>query len=83
MENHSNYSKEDIAFGLSSVILNENNEPFDLGLEQINEVNEVCLKIVNALDNKDLKVLAMIRPDTFVEAIESKRKIDEIMKDVQ
>jgi hypothetical protein len=83
MENHSNYTKEDIAFGLSSVILNEDNEQFELGLEEINEVNEVCLKIVDALDNKDLKLLAKIRPNTFIEAIESKRKIDEIMKDVQ
>ena len=80
MDNNINYTIEDIAFGLSSVFLNEDNEECPFGLEDIDSLNNVCLKIAKTLDHDDLVLLANLRPDTFVNAIEEKRKIDEIMK---
>ena len=80
MDNYSNLTIEDIAYGLSSVFLNEDNEECPFGLEDIDSLNNVCLKIAKTLVKEDLILLANLRPDTFVNAIEGKHKIDEILE---
>ena len=82
MDKANEYTIEDIAFGLSNVFLNEEDEECEFGLQDIDDLNNVCLKIVKALDSEDVALLAHLRPNTFINSIESKHKLDEIMQGV-
>ncbi len=70
-----------IAFALTGVLLNEDHEEPDLGLEEINRIINIFEKICDALDEKELKALAMVRPDSFVNAMNHAKAIDELMSD--
>ena len=70
-----------IAFALTAVLLDEDHEEPNLGLEEIDQISDIFEKICDTLDKKELKALAMVRPDTFVNSMEQVKKLDELMSD--
>jgi len=74
--------KRQIAFALTSVLLDEDHEKPNLALEEVDQINEIFEKICDALDNEELIALSMVRPNTFVNAMEQVKKIDDIISSV-
>ena len=70
-----------IAFALTGVLLDEDHEEPNLGLMEIDRISDIFEKICDALDKKELKALAMVRPDSFVNAMNHAKAIDELMSD--
>ena len=70
-----------IAFALTAVLLDEDHEEPNLGLMEIDRISDIFEKICDALDKKELKALAMVRPDTFVNAMNQVKALDELMSD--
>ena len=74
--------RKHIATALTAVFLNEGHEETDLGLEEINEISDIFEKIYDTLDKEELKKLAMVRPDTFINTMKELEKIDKIFADL-
>lgn len=70
-----------IAFALTAVLLDEDHEEPNLGLMEIDRISDIFEKICDTLDKKELKALAMVRPDTFVNAMNQVKALDELMSD--
>ncbi len=70
-----------IAFALTGVLLDEDHEEPNLGLKEINQIIGIFEKICDTLDKKELKALAMVRPDSFVNAMNQVKALDELMSD--
>lgn len=70
-----------IAFALTAVLLDEDHEEANLGLGEIAQISDIFEKICDTLDENELKALATVRPDTFLNAIEQVKKIDELVID--
>lgn len=70
---------DELAYALSCVILNEDNEDFNASLELLIEIQDICKKIVKSLDEIEIKKLLYLRAETAVKAIEFKRKLDDIL----
>jgi aspartate carbamoyltransferase regulatory subunit len=74
--------RKHIANALTAVFLNEDHEETDLGLEEINQISDIFKKIYDTLDKEELKKLAMVRPDTFINTMKELEKIDKIFADL-
>lgn len=72
-----------IVFALTAVLLDEDHEEPNLGLEEIAQISDIFKKICDTLDKEELKALAMVRPNTFVNSMEQVEKIDELMSDAE
>ena len=70
-----------IAFALTAVLLDEDHEETNLGLGEIDKISDIFEKICDTLDEKELKALATVRPNTFVNAMERVKKLDELISD--
>lgn len=75
---------EQIAFGLSSVItgmdVDEQADTFDE--EALDKIDYVCQKMVAVLDREDIEVLCHIKPDLFDKAVEYKKDIEELFREI-
>ena len=80
MEQVNEYTLDDLSYGLSSVFLNEENERCEFGLEEVDRLNDICLKIVKLLDKEDITFLGKLHPETFVKSIKEKRQVDKLME---
>ena len=75
--------RKHIGFALTAVLLNEDNEEPDMGLEEIDQISDIMEKICDTLSQEEIKALAMVRPDTFASAIKQVEEIDKIFDNLK
>lgn len=67
-----------ISFALSCVITNEDNVQYneDLSLEDFYRIIDICKKIIDVLDEEDIKLLLSVRPEVATKNYEFAKSIN-------
>lgn len=76
-----NKNRAAIAYGLLSILENEENEPSTLlnSMEKYDDVMALMGKVADVLSEDDIALIASIRPNTWNRAVDFQQGIDSIL----